>query len=382
VRNFWDYRGVRAPHTDQAISEALLLGISGGIVMGYFSFAYEGYDPMARILTRNTFDPWVTMLSRLGVEQEIRHTSKPDKAIHNLTDTLAAGTPAIVWADMYSLPYNTLPYDEGMWAMFPILVYGYDEADNMVWLADRARVPLTVTTADLHTARARVKKDKFRIITLSPPNWDRLATAVSAGIWDTLKLFTEKPAKGSKNNFGFNAFQWFAKLLTTPKTRLSWAKEFPAGRKLLAGLMSVYSDLYQFGKDSNAERDTYADFLDEASLILNRPTLCEAAEQFRTSAAAWQALAPLLLPGGAPLLAETRRLMDREHTLFLQQGNGSLSERKQIHGRLHSLKQQAETDFPLNEPQVTNLLGTIGAQVLKIHDLEQTAVTTLQHAMN
>jgi hypothetical protein len=179
VRNFWDYRGVRAPHTGQAISEALLLGISGGIVMGYFSFAYEGYDPMARILTRNTFDPWVTMLSRLGVEQEIRHTSKPDKAIHNLTDTLAAGTPAIVWADMYSLPYNTLPYDEGMWAMFPILVYGYDEADNMVWLADRARVPLTVTTADLHTARARVKKDKFRIITLSPPNWDRLATATT-----------------------------------------------------------------------------------------------------------------------------------------------------------------------------------------------------------
>jgi hypothetical protein len=60
-------------------------------------------------------------------------------------------------------------------------------------------------------------------MTLSPPNWDRLATAVSAGIWDTLKLFTEKPPKGSKNNFGLNAFQWFAKLLTTPKTRLSWA---------------------------------------------------------------------------------------------------------------------------------------------------------------
>jgi hypothetical protein len=71
VRNFWDYRGVRAPHTDQAISEALLLGISGGIVMGYFSFAYEGYDPMARILTRNTFDPWVTMLSRRGTSRRI-----------------------------------------------------------------------------------------------------------------------------------------------------------------------------------------------------------------------------------------------------------------------------------------------------------------------
>jgi hypothetical protein len=74
--------------------------------------------------------------------------------------------------------------------------------------------------------------------------------------------------------------------------------------------------------------------------------------------------------------------MDREHALFRQQGNSSLSERQQIHGRLRSLKQQAETDFPLNEQQVTDLLGTIAAQVLKIHDLEQTAVTTLQHAMN
>ena len=66
VRNFYAYRGVKAPHTGQPYSEALLLGISGGIVMGYFSFAYEGYDPHARILTRNTFDPLDTLLHRLG----------------------------------------------------------------------------------------------------------------------------------------------------------------------------------------------------------------------------------------------------------------------------------------------------------------------------
>ena len=383
IHNFWAYRGITAPHTGQPISEALLMGISGGVVMGYFSFAYEGYDPMAKILTRNTFSPWDTMMSRLGVAQNILHTSKPDKGRDNLLDTLDSGVPAIVWADTFSLPYNDLPCDEGMWGMLPIIVYGYDETQDEVLIADRASVALTVTTADLHAARARVKKDKFRIITLEAPRLDNLATAVSAGIWDSIKLYTEKPPKGSKNNFGLAAFQHFAKLLTKPKMRLSWAKEFPAGRKMLAGLMSLYSDTYQYGKGySNAERDTYADFLDEASLILNKAALGEAAQQFRASATAWQALGPILLPDSVPLLGEVRQLMDKEHRLFLEEGNGSLAERQQIHARLSAIKKQTETDFPLNDQEASALLEGIAEHILQIHDLEATAVTTLQHAMN
>jgi Butirosin biosynthesis protein H, N-terminal len=77
----------------------LLLGISGGVVMGYFSFAYKGHDPQARILTRNTFNPLDTMLSRLRVVQNRRQTTKPQKGIDNLVDTLSDGEPAIVWAD-------------------------------------------------------------------------------------------------------------------------------------------------------------------------------------------------------------------------------------------------------------------------------------------
>ena len=49
VCNFLAYTGVKAPHTGRPYSEALLMGVSGGAVMGYFSFAYEGYDPHARI---------------------------------------------------------------------------------------------------------------------------------------------------------------------------------------------------------------------------------------------------------------------------------------------------------------------------------------------
>jgi hypothetical protein len=381
VRNFFDYRGVKAPHTGEPYTEAMLMGISGGAVMGYFSFAYKGHDPHARILTRNTFDPLDTLLSRLGVVQNIKHTSKPEKGLANLLDTLDEGQPAIVWADMFSLPYNTLPYDEGMWAMFPILVYGYEADQDTVLIADRARVPLTTTTLELEAARARVKKDKYRVLTLDPPNPDKLPAAVQAGIWDCIKLYTETPPKGSKNNFGLNAFQWWAKLLNRPKTRLSWEREFPAGGKMYAGLTSAFNDINVFGKQGFAERDVYADFLDEASVLLRKPSLREVADSFRKSAKAWEALSKALLPDELAPFKETRELTLRKHELFLDKGNAALNEIHQINDRLDEIKGEVSRDFPLDEEGVTHLRENLRDHVFKIHDIEKDAVTKLQDAM-
>ena len=72
----------------------------------YFSFAYDGYDPFVALLTRNTFDPYDTMLSRLGVMQNVVRTAKPDKGVKNLQETLADGTPAIVLAGTDTLLYT------------------------------------------------------------------------------------------------------------------------------------------------------------------------------------------------------------------------------------------------------------------------------------
>ena len=188
LRNFLAYQGITAPHTDQPYSEAMLLGISGGIVMGYFTFAYQGYDPMVRILTRNTFDPLNRIYERLGIQSNVRQTASADKGIKNLLEVLEDGSPAIVFADMFSLPYNAAPHDEGMWVMLPILVYGYDENEDVVWIADRSRVPLTVTTEELASARGRTKKNKFRILTHEPPDESKLKSAVEEGIRECVQL--------------------------------------------------------------------------------------------------------------------------------------------------------------------------------------------------
>lgn len=382
VRNYYAYRGVKAPHTRQPYSEAMLLGVSGGIVMGYFSFAYEGYDPHARILTRNTFDPLNTLLGRLGVVQNLVQTSRNDTAVQNLVQTLEQSVPGIVWADMFSLPYNALPYDEGMWGMMPVVVYGYDATSDQVWIADQARAPLTISTTELAAARGRVKKFKYRLLTLEPPDPDKLPGAVRKGIWDCIKLFTEAPPKGTKNNFGLAAYRWWADLLIKPKARLSWEREFPAGTKMYAGLVSAFTDINTFGKDGNAERAMYADFLDEASQVLDNPALVQAAALFRRSADAWDALSKALLPESAPILRETRQLLLRRHRLFLENGGAALEEMRKIDQRLEEIKLQVASNFPLDSGGVIRLREELSEQIIHIYDIEKEAIEALQQAMS
>lgn len=390
VHNYFAYHNFTAPHTDQPYSEALLMGVSGGAVMGYFSFAYEGYDPHVALLTRNTFNPLDTLLSRLGVVQEARQTAKPDKGVSNLVDTLNDGLPAIVWADKWSLPYNAMTYDEGMWGSFPLIVYGYEEdakeadgkgKDGQVWIADRASVPLTVTTEELMTARSRIKKDKFRVLTLDMPDPEKLPAAVSAGIWDCIKLFTEKPPRGTKKNFGLAAYQNWISLLTKPKQRLSWEKEFPAGVKMYAGLTSAFDHMGATGVHSDGERLLYADFLDEASDILQKPELRGVAEQFRTSANAWQALGTALLPDEVPPFQEARALMVRKSKLFMEEGGAALEQIQEINARLAALRDEMEENFPLDEAGVVALRENIAEHLLRIHDIEVTAVEQLREGM-
>lgn len=381
VHNFLAYCDVKAPHTGQPYSEALLLGVSGGIVMGYFTFAYKGYDPHVALLTRNTFEPLETMLSRLGVVQEIRQTAKAEKGVANLVDTLEDGLPAIVWADMWSLPYNALAYDEGMWGSFPIIVYGYKADADRVWIADRASVPLTVTTEELMAARARVKKDKFRIMTLDIPDPEKLPAAVSAGIWDCIKLFTEKPPKGSTKNFGLAAYQNWISLLTKPKQRQSWEREFPAGVKMYAGLTTAFDHMGTVGVRNDGERTLYADFLNEAGTILEKPMLRDVAEHFRTSAQAWQELGRALLPDDVAPFKEARELMVRKNKLFVEQGGAALDEIHAINVRLATLREEIGRDFPLDAQGVQAVRAGIAEQLVRIHDIEEEAITQLRRVM-
>jgi hypothetical protein len=381
LRNFFAYKGIIAPHTGEPYSEAMLMGISGGIVMSYFTFHYKGYDPYVRILTRNTFDPLDKIYERLGILTKVQQTTSAEKGVKNLLGVLEAGSPAIVYADMFSLPYNVAPQDEGMWAMMPILVYGFDENEGIVWIADRSRVPLTVTTEELENARGRTKKNKFRILTHKPPDKGKLKTAVEEGIRDCVQLFTQPPPKGSKHNFGFLAYEKWVNMLGKSNDKGSWNKLFPPGKAMYSGLTSVFSDICIFGKEGGGERETYAQFLNEAAILLANPDLNDVAEVFRNSAEAWNDLANTVLADEIILVKDVKDLMLKRHQVFLDKGKSGLEEIHEIDGKLEAIKSQVNEAFPLDSSGSDELKGSIAEKVLAIRDIEFDAIQELQAAV-
>jgi hypothetical protein len=385
VHNILSYQGVSAPHTGKPYSEAMLLGVSGGIAFGYFTFAYEGYDPILSLLTRNTFDPLQTLLERLGIRQDLHQTNRASAGEANLLEALSNGRPVLVWADVFSLPYYGLAHEEKNWDMQPVVVYGYQ--DGMAYLAGPSKQPLIVPAEALTTARARVKKDKFRVVTLDAPDERKLPSAVQQGIRQCLQLYTEKPPKGARDNFGFAAFDKWAAMLVNTRNPHGWSRLFPPVPALLAALAGnaylpgAYGWIVEWGTRPNADRDTYADFLDEAAKLLDKPELAPAAAAFRESAARWGDLAQALLPESVPLLFEARRLKDRRRQLLLESGMAVVEEIREINRKLGELREESLENFPLKDEALGEFLAEIKECVVDVRDAEQAAVDLLREGM-
>ena len=390
VHNALALQGVKAPHTNAPYSEAFLLGVSGGIAFGYFTFEYKGHLPHVALLTRNTFDPSQTMLERLGVEQQVLQTTKPEIAEKNLRDVLASGLPALVLADECSLPYSS-KRGSAYWNMIPLVVYGLDGDEALV--ADRTARPFRVKMEALTQARARVKDDKFRIVTLGSPQTSKLVSATQKGIWQCISLFTDKPPKGARRNFGFAAYEHLAEMLVNKRNKQSWERLFPAGAKLLNALAGtaeakgvfappgMFTWIQHFGAADGAERALYADFLDEAALLLENKSLSAAAKQFRVSHKKWLAFAEALLPSSIPALAEAKKLLLQKHHAFVENGDDALEEITTINSRLKKIEAEMADHFPLTAAQTADFRAGLREHLLGIADAEKVAVELLQECM-
>lgn len=385
VRNVLAYQGVKAPHTGNAVSEALLLGISGGITVGYFTFEYQGYLPHIALLTRNTFSPLDTLFERFPIPHEVMQTANPQKGMDNLLEALESNRPAIVWADIFAFPHYDLPEDENNWAMMPVLVYGIE--DDTVYLADRANAPVKVDLDMFNQARARIKKDKFKVVTLDTPDMDKLPLAVNKGIWQCINLFIETPPKGKRDNFGFAALQYWAKMLTNTRNKNSWARYFGTTERLWMALVGdqVQTGLFGWihqGEGNSAERGMYADFLDESGMILNKPDLKTVADMFRQSEREWTELSEVLLPDDNPTLSEAKALLKRRRSAFIDNGSEGLAEIQKANQALNTLRAGAPKTLGMSEGDLTAFREQLATQVLKIHDIEREAIECLQSAMS
>ncbi len=208
----------------RAPSEAMLMGISGGAAFGYFLFDYQGFPPLLSLISRNTFDPFETLLTRLAVPREVMQTTNPAKAEIALIEALQGGQPVIVWADRFTLPYHNKVANPALWDVQPVVVFGFDVDSRQVHVADCASAPFRVDADVFARARARIGKHKHRAMTVRMPDPTNYKSAVQQGLWQCVQLFAEKPPKGAANNFGFAAYQHWANMLTNMRNPHSWVR--------------------------------------------------------------------------------------------------------------------------------------------------------------
>lgn len=385
VHNVLDFQGALAPHTGKPYSEEFLLGISGGITFGYFTFQYSGLKPQLALLTRNTFDPFQTLLERLGLAQEVLQSASAVKGLSNLNKVLEEGKAAIVWADTFSMPYEAHSRRADYWAMYPLAVFGHDgESAN---IADRAKVPFTVSAEELDIARARVKKDKFRVISIDAPNEEKLVRSTNLAIWQCIRIFIEAPPKGTQKNFGFSAYQHWANMLNNQRNKQSWTRFFPAESGHFSAIAGFgpfpgLLDWIDAWGDGGAERARYATFLEEAALLLNNPQLTESADLIRESHRAWKSLSTIAAPQEIPLLRSARDLVLERRRLFVEKGTASLKARQQINADLRQLlsewkKWQSEYLGLIEEQR-----KAMAQAVLQISAIEQKAIEQLSAAIS
>jgi hypothetical protein len=170
LKNILAYIGIKAPHTGQSFSEAMLLGIGGGLGMAYILWEFKEHENAELVLAfRNNFQYPIKFLNnlsdRIGITPNIYETGGKKKAVNDLLDALQNQTPVMSWVELLSLPYMFPP---GAWTSYwghIVGIFGFDETENIGYIDDRSEVPFIITASDLATARGKIPSFKNRLMT-------------------------------------------------------------------------------------------------------------------------------------------------------------------------------------------------------------------------
>ena len=369
--------GVTAAHDAQPLSEAMVLGVGGGLGAGYILWEFKAYH--ARILVLGFRNQWqyperwtAKVLDRLGIEAELHHTGGARAAADRLDRALDQGRPAIAWVDHQLIGYWHLPEFLSGHAGYPIVVHGRD--GERVRVDDRNLAPLTMPRASLDAARARIGSYRHRLVVIEPGAVaaDRLRAAVTTGVADCAEHLSQNSA-----SFSLPAWRKWARMMTDTRNAKAWPRVFADPRGLVGALASAYEGIEPLGTGGGNLRGLYADFLDEAAALLDRPELGQVAAGFREIATAWHGLAEAALPLTEPAFAELRELLATVHTSVVADGDAGAGAAAEAAGRLWELRTRYRSDTPLDAAATQALFQTLGAAVDAIHQAEVAAVERL-----
>jgi hypothetical protein len=370
--------GVRAPHTQEPFSEAMAFGIAGGIGMGVAAFHYAKEDFSSFFIAgrhqwQDDLGYLQQALGRFRLEAHVKESGGAKAADKALREALEQG-PCVAWVDMAHLPHRALPTEFSGSGYHVVIVYKI-EGDSAL-LGDLTDDPTPIKLADLERARARIKKQRNRLLSVKPGKASAdLPTLVKEGLRACHAGLTSKPKKGFPSMFSLDGLRRWAERLHGSQDKDSWDAVFRPGPNLWRGLTSIHLFSECYGTGGGLCRPLFAEFLTEAGEALGNNSMRALAERYATLGQQWTALAEAALPEDVPLLAEARKCHDRNAELFAT--GGSVEEKRRVWTRLNELAAQAREEFPLSEAQSAQLRAHLKSRVEKLHAEETAALAEL-----
>ena len=369
--------GVTNPHTGEPFTEAMVFGIAGGVGAGVFHFYYAAEDFASfYVAGRHRWHESDAYLNdacdRFGVAPTVRESGGKKKAAAQLADAVAETGCAVAWVEMALLAYRGIPSFYAGGGYHVITVYSLNDGEALI--GDLTAEPIAIPLDDLAEARARIKKQKNRVLTLAGAQQEiDVREAVLAGV----KACHDGLANARMKNFTLEAFKTWAGRIHGSTGKDSWEQVFPPGHRLLQGLRSVYDFIERYHTGGGLMRPLYAAFFREAAAALDDDALLPLADEYADLGRKWSALADAALPDDVAPFREAKELLARREELFLRQGPAATDEIKDIWAQLTALEQALSQDFPLTDAESAALRAALQERIREIYAGEQAAHAAL-----
>jgi hypothetical protein len=421
IRNILDHEGIVAPHSGEPFTEALLMGIGGGLGTEYATWAFKGIDPsrprksqlylrfhhVKNYIEKKEDTLLRKITARISSSLTAKETVSREQADKFLHESLQAGKPVMVqlsnWHSIYSrqevydryhqnpsfyppllyeefvsfLPYYSLPYPwiSGHFAT----VYGIDKDSNQVHLTDYSNQPHILNIQQLVDSRNIIKGWKNAAYTLNPPQSEPdLAKATRLGIHDCVESLLHEKTVVSGAHLRVEAWQAMANAISDFKGKRGWLSLFNEPWQLFDTLTRLHAQIAFYNSDGGALRSSYADFLEEASDILKKPALNQIAHQFSDIGIMWDEIGTTALHNDIPQLQTTRLATLEWHNTFKAQGSSAAKTLEALSAKIQTIRSQFTETIPLTERELLALLEELSIRFHEVYDAEKTALQALR----
>jgi hypothetical protein len=372
--------GIPDPTTGDPLSEAMVLGVGGGLGAGYILWQFKAPD--RRVVTtgfRNSWqypERWLRSVGeRLGLRVTILETAARGKAARQLDEVLDANATAITWVSAADLPYWHLPTDEWGWWGYPIAVVGRDRDRYLV--DDRNEERLTLAPEELSRARGRIASYRNRLAALAGPALtdDRLVAAIREGLHDQVRHLSLP-----SDSFSLPAIHKWARMLVDERNPKSWPRVFADRKGLYGALLSTWESVTVVGILGGTLRGLYAHFLQEAAERLGEPALAPVARAYADLDARWAAFANACLPAGFEPLRQAASLSRRRREA-VSAGDRASDRAAAVARELRELGAPYREDLPLSSFEIRSLFEAMSSALADAARAEDEALAALRHAV-